>query len=45
VLSLAEPATVDKVRTLFASLDKPRDYSNWYIRALLEALESRFPGY
>lgn len=45
ILSLAEPATVDKVRTLFAALDTPRDWSNWYIRALLEALEARFPGY
>jgi hypothetical protein len=45
VLNLADPASVDKVRSIFVALKNPQDYSNWPIRTLLQALESRFPGY
>jgi HEAT repeat protein len=44
VLSLNDPSSVDKVRTIYAKLKDPNHYNNWAIRSLLHSLEARFPG-
>jgi hypothetical protein len=44
ILSLNDPSSVDKVRTVYAKLKDPNHYNNWVIRSLLQSLEARFPG-
>jgi HEAT repeat protein len=44
VLAINDPASVDKVRTIYARQKDPDASGNWHIRSLLRTLENRFPG-
>jgi len=44
LLALAQPETVDQVRTVFISLTNANSYEHWHLRSLLRELEQRFPG-
>lgn len=44
ILDINDKSSVAKVREAFVALKKPDDWSNWYLRSLLSALEQRFPG-
>lgn len=44
ILSLDDPSSVDRVRSIYVKLKDPDSYTNWAIRSLLHSLESRFPG-
>jgi hypothetical protein len=44
ILAIDDPSSVDKVRTIYAKLKDPNNYTNWAIRSLLHSLEARYPG-
>lgn len=44
VLAINDPASVDKVRTIYVRQKDPDSWGNWHIRSLLRTLENRFPG-